>query len=83
MLIAARTPPHCIAQSYIKYWWLGNLCLALSAPFELFDFAPLFGTFDGHSLWHGGGVVVTHYWFLFGTAHVNALLAESGRKTFD
>jgi len=64
---------------YVKFWFLGHLCLILGAPFELFDFGPVWSTFDGHSLWHGAGVAVTYCLFRFSVANTNRLIVDSIR----
>jgi hypothetical protein len=39
-----------------------HVLVVVLVPLELYDFAPLLRTFDGHSLWHGGGVAVAYLW---------------------
>jgi hypothetical protein len=34
------------------YFVYAHVLLGVCSSFELFDFTPLLGTFDGHSLWH-------------------------------
>ena len=78
--------PWCIVNvrryPYVKYWFLGHLCLVLGAPFELVDFLPLWQIFDGHSLWHGAGLPVTYFLFRFSVENTNRLIEESKRKRF-
>lgn len=40
-------------------WYIITITiLFLGAPLELYEFPPLFGHFDGHSLWHlAGGII--------------------------
>jgi hypothetical protein len=65
---------------YVKFWFLGHLCLILGAPFELVRLSPRSGaTFDGHSLWHGAGVAVTYCLFRFSVANTNRLIVDSIR----
>lgn len=57
------------------YWHNIATVLGLSAlPFELFDFDPplLYRTFDGHALWHGGGVLVALAWTRWARAYISS-----------
>ncbi|KAI9740895.1 MAG: hypothetical protein M1818_004500 [Claussenomyces sp. TS43310] len=39
--------------------------IIVAMSLELFDFPPLWGTFDAHSLWHLGTVAPTILWYNF------------------
>lgn len=43
-----------------------HVAIALFCPLEIMeDFPPLLGTFDGHGLWHAGGVLAAYWWGKF------------------
>ena len=50
----------------IPHAWKINvtvLCILGASLFEVFDFSPLFGVFDAHSLWHAATVPCCRmYW---------------------
>jgi post-GPI attachment to proteins factor 3 len=76
--------PWCVANArrhaYVKYFFVGHLCIALGAPFELVDFAPLWQIFDGHSLWHAVGIPGTYFLFSFSVANSNRLIWEAEKQ---
>lgn len=78
--------PWCIVNArrypYVKYWFVGHLCLVLGAPFELVDFLPIWSVFDGHSLWHAAGLPATYFLFHFSVQNTNRLIEESKRRKY-
>jgi hypothetical protein len=44
---------------YFQCWF------GLSAMMEIFDFPPIYGMFDAHSLWHACTVPLGFYWYIF------------------
>jgi len=70
-----RTHPHV---------WLCNVTNAImccSAVFEIYDFPPLFGYIDPHSLWHLGGSLVTLLWGRFLIRDAEFYLRRSGKRS--
>lgn len=56
-----------------------NLWLLLAALLELFDFPPLWGIFDAHSLWHAATAPLGIVWYRFWTrVEEEELLQEKG-----
>eukprot|EP01102_Stenamoeba_stenopodia_P018030 TRINITY_DN6559_c0_g1_i1.p1 TRINITY_DN6559_c0_g1~~TRINITY_DN6559_c0_g1_i1.p1 ORF type:complete len:224 (+),score=37.15 TRINITY_DN6559_c0_g1_i1:370-1041(+) len=49
---------------------LTHLLIVIFLPLELYDFKPVLGHFDGHSLWHGAGVLILYTWTSFINADV-------------
>eukprot|EP01095_Lingulamoeba_sp_RSL-Kostka_P008619 TRINITY_DN2919_c0_g3_i1.p1 TRINITY_DN2919_c0_g3~~TRINITY_DN2919_c0_g3_i1.p1 ORF type:complete len:446 (+),score=33.35 TRINITY_DN2919_c0_g3_i1:86-1423(+) len=47
------------------YQLVSHILLFSFAMFEIFDFPPLYDTFDGHSLWHFFGTTVFYFWCLW------------------
>ena len=69
--------PYCIQRiaqgfRYPFYYVFLNIFFLCVLPFELYDFPPLLGIFDGHSLWHGGGTVLQYCWTRFLLADIRA-----------
>jgi hypothetical protein len=60
IVFAPHVTMHARAKPYVWLIVLTNAAIVLSAPFEIFDFKPLWSTFDGHSLWHAGGILTTY-----------------------
>eukprot|EP01036_Dinobryon_divergens_P029410 gene29410-38503_t len=68
--------------------WLCLLCnvwLLLAALLELFDFPPILGIFDAHSLWHAAtaplGIVWYRFWEIVEDEEL--LLEEKAEEQFD
>ncbi|XP_047135912.1 post-GPI attachment to proteins factor 3 isoform X2 [Hydra vulgaris] len=58
----------CFKHSYRYYVWKCVLTMVgtfLFASLELWDFPPIFYTFDAHSLWHLSTVPLTYLWYRF------------------
>eukprot|EP00299_Pterocystis_sp_00344_P015868 c7945_g1_i1.p1 GENE.c7945_g1_i1~~c7945_g1_i1.p1 ORF type:complete len:246 (-),score=33.76 c7945_g1_i1:295-1002(-) len=53
------------SRPYRMYIILNHLTTLVSLPLELYDFRPLWGHFDAHSLWHCAGIVTTWFWLMF------------------
>jgi hypothetical protein len=45
-----------------------SVCLPPRAGFEVYDFPPVWGLFDAHSLWHLATGLVTWLWYDFAAA---------------
>jgi hypothetical protein len=50
---------------HCRYFLCGSLVLLAASPCEFFDFKPIFGHFDGHSLWHLSAIPVAFLWYKF------------------
>jgi hypothetical protein len=51
-----------------RYKWLCLLCqmwLGGASLLEIFDFAPILGHFDAHSLWHLATIPLGFIWYIF------------------
>jgi len=60
---------------YASYLCLScQLWFIAAAAFEIFDFPPLYGIFDAHSIWHAATVPLGHMWYYFWEADANHLL---------
>jgi hypothetical protein len=58
---------------------LTHVAIGCAAPLELYDFVPIWGIFDGHSLWHGAGMLIAGLFALFIIEEVKACSSGAGR----
>ena len=45
--------------------WTVILATALAMLLEIFDFPPVWGIFDAHSIWHAATLPITYLWWSF------------------
>jgi hypothetical protein len=75
----------------VREWWSGarphakwslamHAVIAVFAPLELLDFVPIWGVFDGHGLWHGGGVLASYCWGRFLREDLEWSITHNQRK---
>ncbi|KAI3661797.1 hypothetical protein MP638_003805 [Amoeboaphelidium occidentale] len=50
---------------YSKYCLYGTMAVIFSISLELYDFPPLWGVFDAHSLWHLSTFPICFVWYKF------------------
>ncbi|KAI8979218.1 Per1-like-domain-containing protein [Mycotypha africana] len=53
------------SMSYARLGIISGLGVSLAASLELFDFPPIWRTFDAHSLWHLSTIPLTALWYMF------------------
>ena len=66
---------------HVKKGVIAILLLSASLALELLDFAPIWWTFDSHSLWHLATVPIPLLWFRFAAGDSNLSLKQiKGKK---
>ena len=59
---------HWSKRPYVRHMAFFNVLIVCAAMFEMFDFPPLLGLLDAHSVWHGLtiplGFYYYHFWWL-------------------
>lgn len=57
---------NCNSSSHSKWIVVWTLCCTMSATMEVFDFEPIFGLVDAHSIWHGltAPLTLTFYYLM-------------------
>ncbi len=56
---------HWSKRPYVRHMALFNVLIVCAAMFEMFDFPPVMGLLDAHSVWHGLTVPLGFYYYHF------------------
>jgi len=56
---------HWSKRPYVRHMALFNVLIVCAAMFEMFDFPPVLGLIDAHSVWHGLTVPLGFYYYHF------------------
>lgn len=78
LLWAAWCSVHWRTRPYVRHMAAFNVLLICAAAFELFDFPPLAGLLDAHSVWHGLTIPLGVYFYHFWAADAAAEAAHNG-----